>query len=86
MQKALIFVNNIDTNHELECLTTILLLIEENNILEESQIINGFKEWSEDKAKRFSEIDIKQGLSRLQQENIIQQNLVGFVINKNVES
>ncbi len=86
LQKALIFVNNIDTNHELECLTTILLLIEENNILEESQIINGFKEWSEDKAKRFSEIDIRQGLFRLQQENIIQQTLVGFVINKNVES
>ncbi len=82
LQKALVFVNNIETNHELECLTTILFLIEENNSLDENEIVNEFKAWHEDKAKRFSEIEIRNGLSRLQQENLIQQTLVGFVVNR----
>lgn len=62
IQKACDFVNTINSNHELECLATICFLIEQSGVLSSENIIRGFKDWSEDKAGRFTESEILDGL------------------------
>ncbi len=80
--KACMYVNQIKFDKELECISTILFLIENNNLNNKEDVIKVFKDWSEDKASRFSEEDIKQGLEYLIKTNIISKTLVGYEINK----
>lgn len=80
IKRACEYVNLIETNHELECLATVLFLIEENSILNTSEIINHFKLWSTDKAKRFSEGDILKEIDRLNHSGIIEMTLTGYKI------
>lgn len=78
--KASNYVNSIKTNHELECLSTIVFLVNENKMLSESEILKQFKQWSEDKSKRFSEKEIFNGIDTLYQSNILEKTLVGYSI------
>ncbi|MDZ5003293.1 Appr-1-p processing protein [Clostridium perfringens] len=81
IKKASNYVNSIESNHDLECLATILFLIQENTFLSEEEILIEFKSWSEDKAKRFSDNDILNGINRLLMDNIIAPNLTGYTLN-----
>ena len=81
--RACEFVNSVSTNTELECLSTICYLIEEQKALFEEDIIQGFKEWSDDKAKRFNENMIHYGIIRLVNEHIIEEGLAGYQIIEN---
>ncbi|MNI99833.1 hypothetical protein D3C73_1590190 [compost metagenome] len=66
----------------MECLTTILFLIQEDGTLSEEDIINKFLSWSEDKANRFSRQEILQGIESLLQANILEKELIGYTILK----
>ena len=76
--KATAYVNSIPTNQELECLATILFLIEERQVLSEDEIVERFKAWSQDKAIRFSTEYILAGIYRLNDSNMIERNLMGY--------
>ncbi|WP_297417304.1 macro domain-containing protein [Clostridium sp.] len=80
IEKASDYVNSIKTNHELECLATIIYLINEEKALSESEIIVNFKQWSEDKASRYSNDDILKGIAELYNSNIIEETLTGYTI------
>lgn len=80
IDKSAIFVNSIETNHELECLATIVFLISEKKVLNEREILTEFKQWSTDKASRFSEDDIIQGINKLYKLNIITKTFTGYSI------
>lgn len=80
IERASDYVNSIKTNHELECLATIIYLISEQKVLSESEIIANFKQWSEDKASRYSNDDILKGISKLHSSNIIEETLTGYTI------
>lgn len=80
IQKACNFVNSINNNHELECLSTICFLIEQSGGLSLEDVVFGFKNWSEDKAKRFSEIEIIEGVQKLYKLGILEQSLIGYNI------
>ncbi len=82
IEKAAEFVNTFKTNHELECLSTITYLLKEKEELTQSEIIDEFKRWSEDKAKRFPEGDIINGIDKLFDLHIIEKTLMGFTLNK----
>lgn len=82
VKKAASFVNTIDSNHELECLSTIVFLIDENKILTKEEILTHFKEWSEDKANRFTDKNIFDGIETLYKANIIENTLMGYAIKK----
>lgn len=41
-------------------------------------VISGFKNWSEEKAKRFTEQDILNGIQKLNVVGIIDKNLIGY--------
>ena len=78
--KACIFVNTIPTDHELECLTTVCFLIEQQYGMTEETIVTAFLDWSPDKARRFSKADIISAIDALYRAQIIEKNLDGFVI------
>ena len=80
IQKACGFVNSIESDHELECLSTICFLIEKSGNLDSENIILGFKNWSDEKANRFSEQDIIRGIHKLQSMGVIDRNLIGYNI------
>lgn len=80
IENATSFVNNISSNHELECLTTVLFLIEEGNVLEEKEIVRNFMEWSEDKAKRFNEIEVLSAVEKLDSMKIIEKTFLGYKV------
>jgi O-acetyl-ADP-ribose deacetylase (regulator of RNase III) len=84
ISKAADYVNSIETNNELECLATILFLISEKKTLTEEEVVNYFKGWSEDKAAKFSENDILEGVNKLYDSNIIEKTLTGYCIMHNV--
>lgn len=80
------YVNNIKSDKELECISTVLFLIENGSIESKFNLISEFKRWSKDKANRFSQQEIIIGLEYLLKTNIVVENLVGYEITKNVES
>jgi len=80
IEKAVNYVNLIKTNHELECLATIVFLINEQKILTQDEIIKYFKQWSDDKANRYSEYDILNGIEKLYNSNIIEKTLTGYSV------
>lgn len=80
VDKSAEFVNSIETNHELECLATIVFLINEKKILNESEILIEFKEWSIDKANRFTEKEIIKGINKLYKLNIIDKTFIGYSV------
>lgn len=78
IEKACSYVNEINDDHELECLSTVCFLIEQNTPMPIEQIFIGFKQWSEDKAARFSDDEILLGVEKLHNAKIIDKNLMGF--------
>lgn len=78
IQKACDFVNSINDDHELECLSTICFLVEQTGSMTPEDIITGFKNWSEEKAKRFSEEEILNGIQKLYAIGIIEKSLIGY--------
>lgn len=80
IEKACNFVNTIETNHELEGLATICFLIEQSNGLTEKDILKGFKNWSDEKAVKFKETEIIEGIQKLYEAGIIEKNLIEFTI------
>lgn len=68
--RAADYVNEIEDNAELECISTVLYLIEEGQNHSEEQIVSGFKEWSADKANRFSEKEILKSIEYLEKTGI----------------
>lgn len=80
IEQSAMFVNSINTNHELECLATITYLIEEQKSLMENEIVKCFKEWSIDKANRYSDEEIIEAVNKLNKLNIIEKTLTGYSI------
>ncbi|WP_097004839.1 macro domain-containing protein [Lacrimispora amygdalina] len=77
IKKSADYVNNISSNKDLEGIATVLYLIQNGKESDEYKLIKHFKEWSDDKANRFTEKDIKNYINYLENTNIIERNLLG---------
>lgn len=75
IEKATKYVNEISSDKKLEGVATVLFIIQKNNQINEERIINKFKEWSDDKAKRFAKKYIKECIYYLENTNIISKNI-----------
>lgn len=80
IERASNYVNEIGQDSQVECLTTLLFLIETNGPLPEEKLVKSFQSWSEDKAKRFSEAMILRGIAYLFDTGIIENSLIGYSI------
>lgn len=80
IERASNYVNEINRDSQLECLTTLLFLIETNGPLPEEELVKRFQAWSEDKAKRFSETMILREIAYLFDTGIVENSLIGYSI------
>jgi len=80
LNKAVKYVNKINNDKQLECISTIIYIIDNKIINTDEDIIREFKSWSEDKANRFTENDIRWGIDYLIETNLIVKTLIGFEI------
>lgn len=79
IKRAVSFVNAIREDKKLEGVATVLFLIEQSgNDLQKEQVVELFKIWSEDKAKRFSEEEIVSYIDYLEENGVIEKNILGF--------
>lgn len=79
------YVNYIASDKDLECITTILYILQVNLGLDQKEIVVEFKKWSREKAERFSDTEIHKGITYLYDTGMIEETLMGFVIsNKRV--
>lgn len=76
--RACKFVNLIESDHELECLSTVVYLVQEKGSLPLEDIIKEFKMWSEDKALRFSENEIQVAIEKMYDAGVFEKNLIGY--------
>lgn len=74
------FILHHYTDFTLECIATLLFLLETNGPLSEDDLVKQFKLWSEDKASRFSETMILNGIAYLCDTGVIEDSLIGYSI------
>lgn len=77
IEKATCYINQISTDKKLEGIATVLYIVQNNYNLEKNDVVTLFREWSEDKATRFSNKYILDCLDHLEKTNIITKNICG---------
>ena len=77
IEKATAYINQISTDKKLEGISTVLFIIQKNHQILQEDIIRLFREWSEDKAKRFSENYMIECIDYLDQTGIIAKDIWG---------
>lgn len=75
--KSTQYINQIEKDKDLEGIATVLFLIQTKGVKTNEEILKAFKNWSEDKAKRFSDQEILKCIKYLQDTSIIFFNLCG---------
>lgn len=83
IKEAARFTNKLPDCDSVEAAGTALFLIQNNQPINEDDIVKLFKEWSPEKAAKFSVDDIKSAISYVEAEGIIEKNLMGYMI-KNI--
>lgn len=77
IDKAVAYVNGIESDHELEGLATAAYLVQTFSRIDAGQLIFEFKQWSDDKAARFSEEEIEKYIDGLEQAGMIEKDITG---------
>ena len=77
IDKALDLVNHVKEDLLLEGMATALYLIKDEGVIEEESIVTAFKEWSDDKAKRFDRSVIYESLDKLVEFDIMRKDIMG---------
>ena len=81
--KSTSFVNSIDSNHELEIAATIVAIVRTNPQFSDDEIVYYFlHNWPKYDKKRFEEHEIKESIGRLVNSRIIQHELIGYSVSK----
>lgn len=71
VKKATDYINSIKTDKKLEGVATVLYLVQNGDPKNKEQIVESFKEWSEDKANRFPKKYILECIDYLEDTGII---------------
>ena len=75
LEKTILIVNEIQDDSNLELLTTILYIIQNNIEIDEDEIVEVVKSWNEHKHSSFSSEKIKKGITHLENIELIRKNL-----------
>lgn len=78
LQQAITFVNSLVSVEQVECVSTVLFIIQQADGMTEQEIINQFKAWSQRKAEKFTITDIKDSIELLLDSGYIEETLVGY--------
>lgn len=77
VKKATEYVNAIQTDKKLEGVATVLYLVQNGLPKSRAQLIDEFKNWSRDKANRFSNKYISECIDYLEETSVISLNICG---------
>lgn len=77
VQKATEYVNGIRTDKKLEGVATVLYLVQNGLPKNKTQLVDDFKNWSEDKSNRFSGKYISECIDYLEETSIISLDICG---------
>jgi O-acetyl-ADP-ribose deacetylase (regulator of RNase III) len=77
VDEALRIVNGTKDDLLLEGTATALYLILNEKVTRQSDLISAFKEWSDDKAARFSEAEVLRSIEKLEDLGILQRDIFG---------
>lgn len=80
IRKAAEFTNHFLDSNSVEGAGTALFIIQQARCATIEEIIIGFKQWSDDKAKRFTEQNIISAVDELEQAGFIQKSFCGYQI------
>lgn len=80
IEKAASFTNHFSKREEIEGAGTALFIIQQMHCATTDEIIDGFKQWSTDKAKRFPKRSIIFAIEELEKAGFIQKTLSGYQI------
>lgn len=72
------FVNSIETDHELECISTVCYIVSQEGPVHEHDIIEAFSEWSSRKASIFDESEIGTSLKKLCSAGLVEYSPAGY--------
>lgn len=78
--QAAAFTNHFSDSTSVEGAGTALFIVQQNHCVTTEEIIYGFKQWSDDKAKRFSETAIIYAINELEQAGFIQKTFCGYQV------
>jgi O-acetyl-ADP-ribose deacetylase (regulator of RNase III) len=76
--RSLELLNGIDSDKEIELISTILFILIENKAVKIEDLPNQFLKWSEAKANKFSKEDIESEIFFLKRKNIVHDSLLGL--------
>lgn len=71
-------MNNLSDTHQIECVSTILYIVQNQPNVTEREIIEGFAKWSVAKSNRFSVTDILEGIENLIEADYLEETLWGY--------
>lgn len=77
IQKATKYVNKISTDKQLEGIATVLYLVQNVEPTDKEGLVRNFRNWSNDKAKRFSIDEIVESIDNLESNGIISLDICG---------
>ncbi len=80
IKKATEFTNHFSKREAVEGAGTALFIIQQSKCATTDEIISGFKQWSDDKAKRFTEEKIISAINELEKAGFIQESLCGYQV------
>jgi len=83
ISKSAAFTNHFSDSTSVEGAGTALFIIQQMHCAATEEIVTGFKQWSADKAKRFSEAAIISAIDELEQAGFIQKTFCGYQIINN---
>lgn len=83
ISKSAAFTNHFSDSTSVEGTGTALFIIQQMHCAATEEIVTGFKQWSADKAKRFSEAAIISAIDELEQAGFIQKTFCGYQIINN---
>lgn len=78
---AIKFLNEIDSDKEVELITTILYIIKNNRTLSVDLLPKEFEKWSDEKANKFSIKEIENELKFLKDKGLLINSLMGLELN-----
>ena len=80
IKEAAEFTNHFCDSNSVEGAGTALFIIQQSRCATIEEIITGFKRWSDDKAKRFSEQDIISAVNELEEARFIHKTFSGYQV------
>lgn len=86
LNQSINFLNYIETDKRLELITTILYIVDNNQITNKDELPLHFEKWSTEKANRFKKEEIFDELEYLIKSQIIIKSLMEYRINSNLKT